>query len=204
MPDYHIAWWNLENLFDSVRSDDRPEWLQKELKNELKGWTTTVLDKKVAQLSSIINGMNGAEGPDILGVCEIENRPGLDRLVQRLNGNRKYAVAHADTSDNRGIDVAFIYDADLFTAKEQFSHVVLKRNATRDIFQVNFESAAGNTLICIGNHWPARSAGELPSRPYRQMAGETLAYWMERIRDIQGRRPQSLWATFTISPLTHR
>ena len=51
---------NVENLFDSVRSGDRPEWLQKELKNELKGWTTTVLDKKVAQLSSIINGMNGA------------------------------------------------------------------------------------------------------------------------------------------------
>lgn len=186
MQELYLAWWNVENLFDSVRSDHRPAWLQEQLARELEGWTTAVLDRKVRQLASVINAMNGDTGPDILGVCEVENRAVLDRLVARLRPERNYRVAHHDASDQRGIDVAFVFDADRVAAEEQFSHVVLKRNATRDIFQVNFRTGAGHTLVCIGNHWPSRSGGELKSRPYRQMAGETLAYWTERIRDIRG------------------
>ncbi len=186
MQDLYVAWWNLENLFDSVRSAQRPEWLQKKLASELAGWTTAVRDRKIGQLASVINAMNGGRGPDILGVCEVENRPVLEKLVAKLNPDRHYAVEHHDTSDERGIDVAFIYDPAIVAAHKQFNYVVLRRNATRDIFQVNFQTTAGNTLICIGNHWPSRSGGELDSRPYRQMAGETLAYWLERIRAIQG------------------
>lgn len=186
MVEYHIAWWNLENLFDSVRSRRRPDWLQSRLENELAGWTSVVVGKKVAQLAEIINAMNDGRGPDLLGVCEVENGHVLRRLVKRLNRERDYAVVHHDMSDKRGIDVAFIYDAALLEAESQFHHVVLKRNATRDIFQVNFKTRSGRTLIGVGNHWPSRSGGEMASRPYRQMAGETLAYWMERIREIQG------------------
>ena len=62
--------------------------------------------------------MNNDSGPDILGVCEVENKPVMDRLVTSLNSlNRNYKVAHHDCSDERGIDVAFIYDGDKFTFK---------------------------------------------------------------------------------------
>lgn len=186
MRNFYIGWWNLENLFDSVRSEQRPEWLQNKLKKELAGWTTTVLNKKLQQLSKVIMKMNDGNGPDILGVCEAENRTVLDKLLATLDTDRNYQVAHHDMSDQRGIDVAFIYDADLFTEDQQFHYVVLKRNATRDIFQVNFTTPEGAELICIGNHWPSRSGGTYESQPYRQMAGETLAYWCERIRDIKG------------------
>lgn len=186
MDELYIAWWNVENLFDNVRSDQRPDWLQDRLGNELKGWTTRVLDRKLRQLADVIMALNNGKGPDILGVCEVENSRVLGKLLDRLDTGRRYQVAHHDTADWRGIDVAFIYDADLLSADEQFDHVVLKRNATRDIFQVNFRTTAGTRLICIGNHWPSRSGGVLVSQPYRQMAGETLAYWMERIRDIHG------------------
>ena len=57
------------------------------------------------------------------------------------------------------------------------SHEVLKRSATRDIFQANFDTAQGRRLILIGNHWPAR----LGVAEYRIVAGETLSYWLERI-----------------------
>ncbi|ODB95103.1 hypothetical protein A3197_17205 [Candidatus Thiodiazotropha endoloripes] len=184
--DYHVAWYNLENLFDTVRSNNRPDWLQKKLNKELKGWTAPVLDKKLNQLSTVINGMNQGAGPDILGVCEIENDDVLSKLITKLHLQRNYAVAHHDMSDKRGIDVAFIYDQDLLSVTHQFSRVILKRNATRDIFQVNFQTDAGNTLICIGNHWPSRSGGQAASEPYRQMAGETLSYWVERIKAITG------------------
>ena len=142
--EYFIAWWNLENLFDVANSTDRPEWLQKKLKSELVGWNNTVLNNKLKQLALIISQMNNNNGPDLLGVCEVENKTVLDKLVDALTfTGRNYAVVHSDTGDARGIDVAFIYDNDLFKKpanKDIFSHVVVKRNATRDIVQVNFQT----------------------------------------------------------------
>jgi len=190
--EYFIAWWNLENLFDVEDSAERPAWLQKKLHKELKGWDSSVLDKKIAQLASIIVQMNDHQGPDLLGVCEVENRAVLEKLLTALQmPGRDYAVVHADTKDARGIDVAFIYDRVLFqqpSANDIFNHVVLKRNATRDIVQVNFQtkSATASTLVVLGNHWPSKLGGELASAPYRMMAAETLSYWMERIYENLG------------------
>jgi hypothetical protein len=184
---HYLAFWNVENLFDTVDSPVRPEWLQKTLARELEGWDSEILDRKIGQLSFIIRQMNGGTGPDVLGLCEVENGPVLEKLVQGLAPlGRQYEIAHHDTSDKRGIDIAFIYDSNKFTAQEQFFHVIIKRSATRDIFQVNFETSGGRELIAIGNHWPSRSGGELESEPYRMTAGQTLSHWMERIEEIKG------------------
>ena len=185
--DYYAASWNLENLFDVVDSPQRSDKLQRVLKNELKGWTADVLEKKLDQLAKVIRFMNNSKGPDLLGVCEVENRFVLELLVAKLADlNRPYKIAHDNSQDERGIDVAFIYDESKFIANEQFSHYIQKRTATRDLFQVNFKTASGYLLIVIGNHWPARGSGQYMSEPYRMMAGETLAYFHERIREIQG------------------
>ena len=187
MPDYYIAFWNLENLFDINNSPRRSDKLQRTLKSELSKWSTPVLNRKIRQLASIIRQMNHGRGPDILGVCEVENDHVLNLLVNALNiPDRNYAVEHHDMSDRRGIDVAFIYDRNSFTAEDQFSHYIIKRSATRDLFQVNFRTAGSNLLILIGNHWPSRSAGQYSSEPYRIIAGETLSYFHQRIREIQG------------------
>jgi endonuclease/exonuclease/phosphatase family metal-dependent hydrolase len=190
--EYFIAWWNLENLFDVENSPNRSDKLQRTLKNELRGWTEDILDKKINQLSKIISKMNNNAGPDILGICEIENRPVVEKLVSSLASlsNHEYKIIHADTQDDRGIDVPLIYDSikfdiekDTQTGKELvFSHFILKRVATRDILQVNFKSKiSGNRLVLIGNHWPSRSAGQYESEPYRIVAGETLSYFHQRI-----------------------
>jgi len=107
-----MAWWNVENLFDVENSLDRSEKLKRTLARELKGWTEEILDKKISQLSKIISKMNNNTGPDLLGVCEVENRRVVDKLANSLSGlsQHAYKVIHADTQDNRGIDVAFIYD----------------------------------------------------------------------------------------------
>ena len=188
MTDHYIAFWNLENLFDIENSTDRPAWFQKTIKGELKGWNATVLKKKIACLKSIIELMNDGQGPDVLGVCEVENKIVLQKLLDAISiPGRKYKIAHHNTSDKRGIDVAFIYDFNLFKAEDQFFHIIQKRSATRDLFQVNFRSKAnGKVLVMIGNHWPSRSAGEMDSEPYRIMAGETLSYFHERILEELG------------------
>ena len=185
--DYYVAFWNVENLFDVANSPRRSEKLQRTLKGELKGWTAARLNRKIDQLAAIVRQMNGGRGPDLLGVCEVENDHVLRRLAaaSEITG-RDYAVAHHDMSDNRGVDVAFIYDARVLTAELTFSHYIVKRTATRDLFQVNFRTHGGNLLVAIGNHWPSRMGGRYESEPYRIMAGETLAYFHQRIRDIHG------------------
>lgn len=188
MKTYYIGWWNLENLFDVEDSEDRPDYLKSRLRSELKGWNAGVLDKKLNNLASVIMQMNNGKGPDILGVCEVENRPVMEKLVEKLLPlNRNYETAHHDTSDNRGIDIAFIYDGDLFELEGQFHYEVLKRSATRDLFQVNMRTVKGREFILIGNHWPARSSGVYETEPYRIIAAETLSYWLERIFEIRGK-----------------
>jgi endonuclease/exonuclease/phosphatase family metal-dependent hydrolase len=184
---YYIAWWNLENLFDVYNSTEREDWLARRLSSELKGWTDTVLQRKIDNLSKIIIQMNNNLGPDLLGVCEVENKAVLTRLVEGLSAlGKDYGIVHHDMSDQRGIDVAFIYDKAKFDFEEYFSHVVRRRTGTRDLFQANFKTKSGKPLIVIGNHWPARSAGVYESEPYRIIAAETLSYWMQRIYEIRG------------------
>jgi hypothetical protein len=185
MDQHFIAWWNVENLFDveGTLPPDRPEWLASTLRSELEDWDAVVLDKKIAQLAWVIKQMNGGAGPDLLGVGEVENKNVLLKLVDALDSlNRNYQVINHDCGDQRGIDVAFIYDGDKYGYNDEyFNYEVQKRSGTRDLFQANLTTAKGRDFIVIGNHWPSRSGGEYKSAPYRMMAAETLSYWLQRI-----------------------
>jgi hypothetical protein len=193
MTDYQVGFWNLENLFAPENHPGREPWIAKEMAGELGGWTPALFDVKVAQLASIIMALNGGVGPDILGVCEVENRFVLDELTTKLNASqpaRQYDVIHADSeADHRGIDTAFLYDTNQFTVDPNavFSHFVMRRTGTRDITQATFSTHAGNELVAFANHWPSRSGGPSDeSAGFRAVAAETLAYWHERVRAIRG------------------
>jgi hypothetical protein len=106
MRTYHIGWWNLENLFDeesAVALGRRTDKVFRAIKDDISGWTPQLRDRKIDQLALVIAGMNTGQGPDLLGVCEVENRFVIDRLIDRVNTTlpspRNYAVVHADTED---------------------------------------------------------------------------------------------------------
>jgi predicted extracellular nuclease len=209
LSEFNIAWWNVENLFDVMPWEERARKVKNigGLKKDLKDWDDATLQKKLGQLAEVIKEMNSGKGPDILGLCEIENRSVLLKLIDKIKtgdlANRNYDVVHQDSPDPRGIDVAFIYDSDLFgfyikdpTAPEDsddrkyyFSHEVVKRSPTRDIFQVNFKVNAEPTkpLVLVGNHWPSRMSGTYETEPYRIIAAETLAYFNLRIQEVLGK-----------------
>ena len=191
--DFYIAWWNVENLFDEENAppERRPEKVARAVGRDLVGWTAQLRDRKIAQLASVIAQMNDGTGPDLLGVCEVENRFVLDLLaaaVHTLLPQRTYGIAHANTDDARGIDVAFLYDATQLAAAPEdiFFLTVMKRNATREIVQVNFQTSTGHTWSVFGNHWPSRSGGRWESAGYRDIAGETLGYWHDRVLEVHG------------------
>lgn len=189
MAKHHIYWWNLENLFDIENSPRRSEFLNNHLGTELNGWDATILDQKIANLTSIISKFNDSKGPDILGVCEIENEHVIELLITSMSTalNKNYGFVISKGDDKRGIDTALIYDKTKYGPEQiTFSLRIIKRNTTRDLFQVHINTANGNKLICILNHWPSRSGGELESEPFRIMVAENLSYWIERIYEEQG------------------
>lgn len=198
MSKYFIAWWNVENLFDVENSPNRSERLKKILKDELKGWGDTILNAKLEQLSKAISNMNDNKGPDLLGICEVEDGPVINKLVNKIKEKipREYKVVHERVDDKRGIEVGFIYDSSIFEiAKDKdngeelvFSHHVLRQEATRNILQVNFKIKQSNTpLIVVGNHWPSRTIGELETQPYRIAAADALSYFHKRILEEHGK-----------------
>ncbi|WP_396636499.1 endonuclease/exonuclease/phosphatase family protein [Maribacter sp. R77961] len=174
-----IAFYNLENLFDTkndtlIFDDDRtPDGKDQ--------WTTQRYEQKLEHLSKVISEIGtpiNPSSPDIIGVCEVENRQVLLDLINqpRLRGNN-YGIVHYDSPDERGIDVALLYKKDVFLPINTNSHRLLlfnnleERDYTRD--QLVVEGLLDNEKIhLIVNHWPSRSGGELRSRPYRLAAAK--------------------------------
>ena len=205
---YHIAWWNLENLYDDTPWEEKARKIKNlgNLKDRLKHWKTPVLEAKLTQLSSVIKSMNNNQGPDILGVCELESKEVLEKLVAKIKtpplDAREYEIVHIDTEDQRGIDLAFVYDKTKFgfyikdpnapeghdDGKHIFAHPIIKRSPTRHILQVNFKALnEDQPLILIANHWPSRLTGTYLTEPYRIIAAETLAYYNQRIHEVLGK-----------------
>jgi len=191
MPDHLIAFWNLENLFGPEDHAERIEWVRTDLGSSLDGWSQALYQKKLDQLAKIIHQMKGGDGPDILGVCEVEDDLVLRDLADALSlllPNRTYDLVYA-TADlsHRGIDTAFLFDRNVFSADPNlvFNHFVMRRTGTRDILQATFKSVAtGKELVVMANHWPSRyGGGAQVSAGFRATAGETLSYWHKRIRE---------------------
>ena len=104
MNEYYIAWWNLENLFSIEDYPNRHPWLERYLGRELDGWSPEVLKRKISQLASVITRMNDGQGPDLVGVCEVENEDVLQQLIDAIPlKERRYRFVHHNSDDKRGI-----------------------------------------------------------------------------------------------------
>lgn len=199
MSDIRVAFWNLENLFDQEDAVRDPI-LAKTLRRELAGWTAAIRDAKIGQLAKIIRSMFGGEGPDLLGVAEVENEAVLQLLGNELNiAGRDYRVLGHDSPDARGIDVSFLFDANTLTASNPQHQVVVKRTATRDVFWADFTvQPTGSSFTAVANHWPSRSAGQYESEPFRLLTGETVSFVLDELLDDE--KPILLMGDFNDEP----
>ena len=180
MAEIKVSFWNVENLFDTTASDIAADL---EFTPE-QGWTQAVFDAKVKNLASIITQMHGGQGPDLLGICEVENKGVVERLIAEV-GDPKYKVAHVESPDIRGIDCSLIYAADVFhdpAPSDIVGHLVHFRFPTRDIFQVRLRLKANNAeLNVFVNHWPSRRLGQFDSEPHRITVGERCGQLVDQV-----------------------
>lgn len=168
-----VAFWNLQNLFDAQLSPIAAD-LGFTAEN---GWTEAVVEAKLDHLAQVIRLMHEGSMPDLLGVCEVENKPLMERLINKLDAER-YAVAHVESPDIRGIDVSLMYNKQLFHLDPEMPPRAVKvtnRFPTRDIFEVPLRLNDTDTeLIVYVNHWPSRSMGRYESEPLRMTVANHL------------------------------
>jgi predicted extracellular nuclease len=164
MSDIKIAFWNLQNLFDTTVSEIAADL---EFTPE-HGWTEERLNQKIDNLALIIKSLHSGNGPDILGICEIENDGLTQKLIEKI-GRQDYKIVHAPSPDIRGIDVALIYSNNILEqVGDAVPHLVHFRYPTRDILEVKFKVKENNSeLIVYVNHWPSRRAGKYETEPLR-------------------------------------
>ena len=112
-----VAFYNLENLFDTINgTNNDEEWLP----NGAQNWTSAKYKQKLHNLAKVLSEIGTTDNPNnsptLIGGCEIENRGVLEDLIKEpLLINKDYGIVHFDSPDKRGIDVALLYQKKHFT-----------------------------------------------------------------------------------------
>lgn len=171
-----IAFYNVENLFDTINDPNKND--DEFLPEGSYQWTGERYSRKLHNLAQVISLIGKEEGcPVVLGVSEIENATVLQDLTQQPELlPYKFKVAHHDSPDLRGVDVAFIYQSERFEMLALNAHrLVIPEKPyfiTRD--QVVLTGILDNTdtVNFIVNHWPSKRGGEARSLPLRIAAAQ--------------------------------
>ena len=177
----YVAFWNLQNLFDTI---DDPQKNDEEFLPESEiSWTQERLDKKMYNHARVIRSMNNDRGPDLFGVCEVENQAVLDSMLKKFLPDFSYKTAYIESPDNRGIDNGLIYKTDKFKLLNIQADTVHLSDGypTRLILGVNLLTEKNEKITVFVNHWPSRRGGQVASESNRIDAALTLRNAVDRI-----------------------
>jgi predicted extracellular nuclease len=158
-----FAFYNIENLFDIYNDElkhDKDFTENSELRWTLKRYKNKI--KKISYAISQIGLAETKERPAIIGLAEVENKQVLNDLIQaEALAQQDYKYLHFDSKDERGIDVALLYDPKKF----ELLHAEVKtivfdeengdKDYTRDVLHV-FGKFLGEKIDILVNHWPSK------------------------------------------------
>ena len=196
---FQIAFYNVENLFDTVHAEykDDYEFTPKGKRH----WTSEKYWLKQHHTSRVILGLGNWHGPDVIGLCEIENSQVLWDLTRYTNLDG-YNYIHYESDDVRGIDVAFLYKKSSFTPLvDTFITIILggESRPTRDILYVK-GIANQDTLHFFVNHWSSRWGGKTETEHKRISAARILSLSIHRLRDTVPKAKIIIMGDFNDSP----
>jgi endonuclease/exonuclease/phosphatase family metal-dependent hydrolase len=184
--EYNILFYNVENLFDTV--DDKETLDEEFTPAGSRHWTNKRFNRKILNLSKVLLNATGWSPPDIIGLCEVENRYVLEKLLMNTPlRSFSYSMIHKNSPDDRGIDVALLYNTKVFyPLKYQYYPLLNNEDSvirTREILYVKGIMDKVDTIHIFVNHWPSRYSGLLESRPRRILAAKTLRCEIDRLFD---------------------
>ena len=185
--DFFTMFYNVENMFDTI---DNPKKNDNEfLPNSDKKWDTEKYNHKIQQLNRVFSLINKGDLPDVIGLCEIENKTVInDLLGTDFFKKNNYKIIHKESEDFRGIDCALLIDTvkyDLLL----FDFIEVKipdaQRPTRDIVfaRIKIKDQILNIFV---NHWPSRWGGTEVTEYKRVFAAQVLSDYIENNIDDDG------------------
>lgn len=174
-----LVFYNTENFFDtfddSLTNDDEYTPMG------MRGWSYNKFQRKLINISKVFLSIGGWEPPEIIGMCEVENRFVLYKLTTDTPLSKiGYKIIHEDSPDPRGIDVAMIYRPDKFKPIMYRAIPIRFPNdpngRTRDILYVKGMVMGKDTLHVFINHWPSRYGGYAGTKPKRAFVASVLRH----------------------------
>ena len=186
---YTVAFYNTENLFDYINDPLTNDvgFLESSAKN----WNQQRYENKIYKIGLAISkiGFDDLQKPPtLIGLAEVENDRILSDLIQSTNlETYNYGFLHYNSPDERGIDVALLYDKDNFTVEnsEAISVDIQSelglRDYTRDILKVT-GFLNDEKIYVLVNHWPSRHEGSDETGYKRMVAAQKVVELIDEIR----------------------
>lgn len=184
---FRVVSWNIENLFDTHHDSLKND--REFLPDALRHWNYSRYKKKLADVARVITAIGEWNPPALVGLCEVENDTVLRDLTRRSPLKElNYRYVMTDSPDLRGIDVALLYQRDLFKLLSSRSIPIPplgQYRPTRDLLHVSGLLLTGDTLDVFVCHLPSRSGGAKESEPYRLYAAQILRTEVDHILNIR-------------------
>lgn len=183
---YKVMSYNVENYFDCV--DDSSTIDEEYLPTGIRGWNIEKYRTKQNHISKVIAAVGGWEPPVLVALCEVESEKGMFELTKYSPlKNLKYKYVHYESPDARGVDVALLYQPEMFKPFHSEPINIKFPNTdskTRDILYVAGKTPTGDTLNVFVCHFPSRLGGELESEDRRMFVASQLRTKVDSIFDV--------------------
>lgn len=174
---FRIMEYNVENLFDCLHDTLKSDY--EFLPDAVRHWNYGKYKRKLNDIARVITAVGGWTPPALVALCEVENDSVLFQLT-RYSALREvgYRYVATHSSDERGIDVALLYQRNMFKLLSCQSLPVAKpkkeNRPTRDILHASGLLLSHDTLDVFVAHFPSRSGGAKATEPYRFSAAQKI------------------------------
>ncbi|MCD4774356.1 MAG: endonuclease, partial [Bacteroidales bacterium] len=179
-----LVFYNVENLFDTINDPNKKD--ESYLPTSKIAWNTERYLHKLDNLAKVISNIDSLNMPQIIGLSEVENRKVLEDLVSHTKlKNADYQIIHKESPDERGIDVALLYQSNsfkpIFIEAINITFPFDESDHTRDILYVKGLISQSDTLHVFVNHWSSRWGGQEKSEPKRIFIAKILKEKVDKI-----------------------
>lgn len=172
-----IVQWNVENLFDCKHDTLKDDF--EFLPEGTHRWTTNRYWRKIEDVGRVIMAIGGDCPPALIGLCEVENDSVMETLTRHSTlWSLGYKYVMTDSPDPRGVDVALMFQPEMFRLKGSESFRIPSAEhgykPTRDILHAWGETLWGDTLHVMVCHLPSRASETRESDQNRALGAQTL------------------------------
>ncbi len=184
-----VLFYNVENFFDTINDPNvNDEEFTPEGKNK---WTGVKYYKKLANVEQVLFDISSLnkEYPVVIGLSEVEVRTVLEDIAStpKLKG-ANYHIAHFDSPEKRGVDVAFLYRPDIFNVEGIVPvRAIIKSRPdfrTRDILTM-WGTIEDQPIFFMVAHWSSRWGGKESSEFLRLDNAAQMRHIADSVRAIR-------------------